>query len=264
MRDNSREVIAALQGRYIEETGSRQLRIKHNSMLGYFVEVPQAAGERMLQAPFNATFVHRQTMAGAMRFATAELSTLEHRIGEASGKALARELDHFANFAEELGAASIRILAAAEALARLDVIAALAELAAREGWSQPVMSEDCAFEIVAGRHPVVEQAVKADGETFIANHCRLSPDPGANAGRILLVTGANMAGKSTYLRQNALIAVLPRSAVSCRRTRRGSGLSTGCSAVSVRQMIWRAGARPSWSKWWKPPRFSTRPGRRLW
>ncbi len=211
LRDNSRAVVAGLQGRYIEETTCRQLKIKHNSMLGYFVEVPQAAGERMLQAPFNAVFVHRQTMAGAMRFATAELSTLEHRIGEASGKALQRELDHFASFAEELGSVAVRILAAAEALARLDVLASLAELAEREGWSQPQMSEDCAFEIVGGRHPVVEQAVRAEGGSFIANHCRLSPDPGASAGRILLVTGANMAGKSTYLRQNALIAVLAQA-----------------------------------------------------
>ena len=208
LRDNSREVIAQLQARYAEEAGARQLKIKHNNMLGYYVEVPQAAGEKMLQAPFNATFVHRQTMAGAMRFSTAELSGLEHKIGEASGRALQRELDHFAGFAAEILEADSLIRAASEALASLDCLAGLADLAAREDWTLPVMSEDSAFAIVDGRHPVVERAVKAEGGSFIANGCDLSPEDGTGAGRILLVTGANMAGKSTYLRQNALIAIL--------------------------------------------------------
>ncbi len=208
LRDNSRGVIAELQGRYAEETGSRQLRVKHNNMLGYFVEVPQAIGERLLQAPFNATFIHRQTMAGAMRFSTAELSALEHRIGEASGKALARELAHFTDFAAEILEADAKIRAAAEALATLDCLAGLADIAARESWVRPVLSDDSAFDIEDGRHPVVERAVKAEGGSFIANGCDLSPEDASGAGRILLVTGANMAGKSTYLRQNALIAIL--------------------------------------------------------
>ncbi|OYU48359.1 MAG: DNA mismatch repair protein MutS [Rhizobiales bacterium PAR1] len=208
LRDNSREVIAQLQARYAEEAGARQLKIKHNNMLGYYVEVPQAVGEKMLQAPFNATFVHRQTMAGAMRFSTAELSGLEHKIGEASGRALQRELDHFAGFAAEILAADSLIRAASEALSSLDCLAGLADLAAREDWTLPVMSEDSAFKITDGRHPVVERAVKAEGGSFIANACDLSPEDCTGAGRILLVTGANMAGKSTYLRQNALIAIL--------------------------------------------------------
>lgn len=201
-------MIAQLQARYAEETAVRALKVRHNNVLGYFVEVPQQAGERMLQPPFSVLFVHRQTMAGAMRFSTSELSTLEHKIGEASGKALARELDHFAGFAAEILAADSTIRAAAEALAALDVLAGLADLAAREEWARPVMSEDCAFAITEGRHPVVERAIKSTGESFIANSCDLSPEGAAEAGRILLVTGANMAGKSTYLRQNALIAIL--------------------------------------------------------
>ncbi len=208
LRDNSRGVIAELQARYGDEAAVKQLRIKHNNVLGYFVEVPQQAGERLLQAPLNATFVHRQTMAGAMRFSTSELSQLEHKIGEASGKALARELEHFADFAATILDADARIRAAAEALATLDVLAGLADLAAREAWVRPVITEDCAFEIREGRHPVVERAVRLEGGSFIANGCDLSPDDGGSAGRILLVTGANMAGKSTYLRQNALIAIL--------------------------------------------------------
>ncbi|MCA0400215.1 MAG: DNA mismatch repair protein MutS [Proteobacteria bacterium] len=208
LRDNSREVIAALQARYAEETQARALKIKHNNMLGYFVEVPQQAGERLIQPPFSTTFIHRQTMAGAMRFSTAELTTLEHRIGEASGKALARELAHFAQFVTAILAEDRRIRAASEALATLDALASLADLAAREGWTRPAMSEDCAFAIEGGRHPVVERAVKQEGGSFIANGCDLSPEGLSEAGRILLVTGANMAGKSTYLRQNALIAIL--------------------------------------------------------
>jgi DNA mismatch repair protein MutS len=211
LRDNSRGVIASLQARYAEEVGARQLRVKHNNMLGYYVEVPQVTGEAMLKPPHSATFVHRQTMAGAMRFSTAELSELEHRIGEASGRALARELEHFAGFAAEILGEDEKIRTAAGALATLDVIAALADLAAREGWVRPAMSEDHAFAIEGGRHPVVERAVRAEGGGFIANPCDLSPEDGSGAGRILLVTGANMAGKSTYLRQNALIAILAQA-----------------------------------------------------
>jgi len=208
LRSDSHGVIAALQGRYAEETATKSLKVKHNNQLGYFVEVPQAAGEMLLKAPHNATFVHRQTMAGAMRFSTSELSELEHRIGEAAGKALARELDHFAALGAEILAEDAAIRVAAEAVATLDCLAGLAELAVEGHWTRPVMAEDARFNIVDGRHPVVERALRAQGESFIANPCDLSPGTGEHGGRILLVTGANMAGKSTYLRQNALLAVL--------------------------------------------------------
>ncbi len=208
LRDDSRRVIAGLQARYAEAADSRTLRIKHNNFLGYFVEVPQKDGERFLAQPLNALFIHRQTMQGAMRFSTAELGAMEAKIASAADRAIAIELSVF----EELRALVLghreAICAAAEAIAVLDVSAALAELADRRGWARPVIDGGLGFRIVGGRHPVVEESVRAEGQSFIANDADLSPPEGRGHGRILLVTGPNMAGKSTFLRQNALIAVL--------------------------------------------------------
>lgn len=206
---DSRKVIAQLQARYASETGCRTLRIKHNSMLGYFVEVPQAMGEDFLKEPWRATFVHRQTMSDAMRFSSVELGELEAKIASAADRALRLELAIFAGLCEAVLAQAEPIKAAALALAELDVAAALADLAAREGWSRPQIDDGVAFTIERGRHPVVEAALKRDGKPFVANDTELSP-PGTEAkgGRICLITGPNMAGKSTFLRQNALVAVL--------------------------------------------------------
>jgi DNA mismatch repair protein MutS len=205
LRDESRRVVAGLQARYAEESEVRQLKIKHNNMLGYFVEVPQQAGEAFLQPGLRETYVHRQTMAGAMRFSTAELSSLESRIASAADRSLAVELQVFADLAGALLADSAAIRAATEALALLDVIVALAVLAEEENYVRPLVDTSLAFAIEGGRHPVVEQALKRDGKPFVANDCDLSGD---KAGAIWLLTGPNMAGKSTFLRQNALIAVL--------------------------------------------------------
>ncbi|MGO4171132.1 DNA mismatch repair protein MutS [Bosea sp. TAF32] len=206
---DSRKVIAQLQARYASETGCRTLRIKHNAMLGYFVEVPQAMGEEFLREPWRATFVHRQTMSDAMRFSSVELGELEAKIASAADRALKLELAIFAGLCEAVLAQAEPIKAAALALAELDVAAALADLAAREGWSRPQIDDGVAFTIERGRHPVVEAALKRDGKPFVANDTELSP-PGTEAkgGRICLITGPNMAGKSTFLRQNALVAVL--------------------------------------------------------
>ncbi len=206
---DSRKVIAQLQARYATETGCRTLRIKHNAMLGYFVEVPQATGEEFLKDPWRATFVHRQTMSDAMRFSSVELGELEAKIASAADRALKLELAIFARLTEAVLAQAEPVKAAALALAALDVVAALADLAAREGWSRPIVDAGAAFSIERGRHPVVEAALKRDGKPFVANDTELSP-PGTEAtgGRICLITGPNMAGKSTFLRQNALIAVL--------------------------------------------------------
>lgn len=206
---DSRKVIAQLQARYAAETDCRTLRIKHNAMLGYFVEVPQAAGETFLKEPWRAVFVHRQTMSDAMRFSSIELGELEAKIASAADRALKLELAIFARLAEMVLAQSEAIKAAAQALAELDVAAGLADLAAVEGWTRPQIDESVAFSIERGRHPVVENALKRDGKPFVANDTELSP-PGIDAkgGRICLITGPNMAGKSTFLRQNALIAVL--------------------------------------------------------
>ena len=209
---DSRKVIAQLQARYATETGCRTLRIKHNAMLGYFVEVPQAVGEEFLKDPWRATFVHRQTMSDAMRFSSVELGELEAKIASAADRALKLELAIFARLTEAVLAQAEPIKAAALALAGLDVVAALADLAAREGWSRPIVDAGAAFSIERGRHPVVEAALKRDGKPFVANDTELSP-PGTEAtgGRICLITGPNMAGKSTFLRQNALIAILAQT-----------------------------------------------------
>ncbi len=208
LRDDSRRVIAGLQTRYAEAAESRTLRIKHNNFLGYFVEVPQKDGERFLAAPLNALFIHRQTMQGAMRFSTAELGEMEAKIASAADRALAIELSVFEELRALALAHSDAIRAAAEAIAVLDVSVALAELADRRGWTRPTVDSGLAFAIRGGRHPVVEESVRAEGHAFIANDADLSPPEGRANGRILLVTGPNMAGKSTFLRQNALIAVL--------------------------------------------------------
>lgn len=206
---DSRKVIAQLQARYAAETGCRTLRIKHNAMLGYFVEVPQAVGETFLKEPWRATFVHRQTMSDAMRFSSVELGELEAKIASAADRALKLELAIFAALNAAVLAQAEPIKAAAAALAEIDVTAGLAELASREGWSRPQIDDGGAFTIEGGRHPVVEAALKRDGKPFVANDSELSPpDAEAKGGRICLITGPNMAGKSTFLRQNALIAVL--------------------------------------------------------
>jgi DNA mismatch repair protein MutS len=210
---DSRRFIAALQARYATETGCRTLRIKHNHMLGYYVEVPQATGEDFLKEPWKRTFVHRQTMAGAMRFSSLELGELEAKIASAADRALRIELGVFDHMLARVAAQAAEVAAAAEALAVIDVTAALAELAASLGWTRPKIDGSLAFQVLGGRHPVVEAALRQDGAAFIANDSDLSGRRGSGpaageAGRILLVTGPNMGGKSTYLRQNALLTVL--------------------------------------------------------
>jgi DNA mismatch repair protein MutS len=210
LRDESRQVIAALQARYCEIAGTRQLRLKHNNFLGYFLEVPQAHGERLLAPPHDALFVHRQTMAGAMRFSTKELAELEARIAAAADEALARELALFESLAAQAVAHGAALKRVAEALAVIDVATALAEVAAARDWARPQVDSTLAFEIEGGRHPVVEAALRRSGEPFVANACSLSGVSGLG-GKIAVLTGPNMAGKSTFLRQNALIAVLAQA-----------------------------------------------------
>ena len=206
LRDEARRVIVDMQARYVGETGVRQLKIKHNNFLGYFLEVPAAVGESLLRAPHAERFVHRQTMADAMRFSTLELGALERKIASAGDKALALELAAFDRLRANALERAPDLRALAHALAELDVCAGLAEMAQARDWARPKVDASLAFSIQGGRHPVVEAALKASGEAFVANDCDLSGE--AEGGRLALVTGPNMAGKSTYLRQNALIALL--------------------------------------------------------
>jgi DNA mismatch repair protein MutS len=223
LRDDSRRVIASLQSDYAEKTQMRQLRIKHNHFLGYFLEVPQTAGEILLRPPFNALFIHRQTMAEAMRFTTLELNAVEAKIASAQEQAVALELAIFERIRQQILDQIGALRRVAEALAAIDVVAALAELAASQDWVRPVVGETLDFAVVGGRHPVVEQALKRRGSAFVANDCDLSPADNGELGKIALITGPNMAGKSTYLRQNAVIVILAQmgSFVPARRARIG-------------------------------------------
>jgi DNA mismatch repair protein MutS len=207
LRDESRRVVAEMQSRYAEEAGTRQLKIKHNNFLGYYIETPQAQGEALLKAPHSATFIHRQTMADAMRFTTNALIDLEARIASAADRALALELEAFERLRQACLAQSETLRGLGAALAEIDVTGALAELAVKRDWVRPQVDDSLSFAIEGGRHPVVEAALAERGEPFVANACDLSGEPG-EGGRIALVTGPNMAGKSTFLRQNALIAAL--------------------------------------------------------
>jgi len=208
LRDASRLVVAAMQARYAEETGVKGLKIRHNNVLGYFVEVTAQHGDKLMTPPLNATFIHRQTLAGQVRFTTAELGEIEARIANAGDRALGLELEIFEKLCALAMAANEDLRAAAHAFALLDVTTALAKLAIDDNYVRPEVDTSLGFAIEAGRHPVVEQALKRAGQPFIANACDLSPGPGQSSGQIWLITGPNMAGKPTFLRQNALIALL--------------------------------------------------------
>ena len=203
----TRAVVAALQARLVEETDLRSLKIRHNGVLGYFVEVPAAQGTRLLEEPHRQTFIHRQTLANAMRFTTTELAELEGRIARAHEAALEIELAGFASLRGQVLARTDALRGLADALAEVDVTAALAHLAATRSYVRPEIDNSLAFAIVGGRHPVVEDLALEEGRSFVANDADLSgSDDGG--GRLWLVTGPNMGGKSTFLRQNALIAIL--------------------------------------------------------
>ena len=207
LRDQGRKVIAEHQAEYAAETGVTALKIKHNNVLGYFIETTAAHAEKMLAPPLSDRFIHRQTTANAIRFTTLELSELETRILNAGGRATAIELQVYDDVCADVLEVSANLFSAAAALAQLDVFAALADLAASEDWVRPNIDNSRAFSVTGGRHPVVEKALKDQGASpFIANGCDLSAATGASS--IWLLTGPNMAGKSTFLRQNAIIALL--------------------------------------------------------
>jgi DNA mismatch repair protein MutS len=199
-----RRAIAALEARYKSQTGIATLKIRHNNVLGFHIEVPARNADKLMTA--DSGFTHRQTLAGVVRFNAADLHEQALRVGQAGAHALAAEAAHFEELTEAALKSAEPIAAAADALARLDVAAALAERAAEGGWCRPHFDEAACFEVEGGRHPVVEDALKASGARFVANDCGLS-----EASRLWLVTGPNMGGKSTFLRQNALIILLAQA-----------------------------------------------------
>jgi DNA mismatch repair protein MutS len=209
LRDETRRVVAGLEARYREATAIRSLKVRHNNVLGYFIETPPSAADVLLSPPHDAVFIHRQTLAGAVRFTTAELAEIDSKIARAGDEALARELEIFERLVAAVLARAQDIGAAAEAAAELDVAASIAELARTENYARPVVDSTLTFRVEGGRHPVVEQALrKSRAGKFVPNDCTLGQDDEAKLG---LVTGPNMAGKSTYLRQNALIALLAQA-----------------------------------------------------
>lgn len=210
LRDEGRGVIAGMQAKYAEMAGVSSLKIKHNNVLGYFIETTATHAEKMLSAPLSETFIHRQTTANAVRFTTVDLSELETKILNAGNRALEIEKRLYDSLKAEVLSNAAALGDAARSLAELDVSAALAELAASEDWCRPVVENSRAFEVLGGRHPVVERALRAQGgDPFIANDCHLAD--GSDGADIWLLTGPNMAGKSTFLRQNALIALLAQA-----------------------------------------------------
>ena len=209
LRDEGRQLIAALERTYVQQTGLTGLRIRHNNVIGYHIEVKPKDGEALLAAKGpngeERYYIHRQTMASAMRFTTTELADLETRISRAADRALGQEMELFEKLSAAVLAEAAPIAAAATALAALDVTAALADLAVESRWTRPTVDASLAFRIAGGRHPVVEAALARNAQAFVPNDSDLS---GNEAGKLWLVTGPNMAGKSTFLRQNALIVVL--------------------------------------------------------
>ncbi|MBX9816110.1 MAG: DNA mismatch repair protein MutS [Proteobacteria bacterium SG_bin5] len=199
-----RRAIAALEAEYRQKTGIAALKIKHNAVLGYHIEVPAKHGDALMKP--ESGFTHRQTMAGAVRFNAPALHEVALKVTQAGAHAIAAEAAHLEELTTLALSAREAIAATADALARLDVAAALAERAAEGGWTRPALVDHGCFEIEGGRHPVVEAALAKRGERFVANDCRLAEDS-----RLWLVTGPNMGGKSTFLRQNALIAVLAQA-----------------------------------------------------
>jgi DNA mismatch repair protein MutS len=203
LRDDGRRLIAQLQQKYAIASGVQTLKIKHNQVIGYHIEVTPMQADKLLAD--KDTFIHRQTLATAARFTTIELSEMERKLTEAADKALAVELELFNKLVVEVTQQSAKLRQAAQSIASLDVSAALAELAVEQNYARPVVDSSLSFDIKSGRHPVVEQALRQQNSanTFIANQCDLN-----RSQYLWLLTGPNMAGKSTFLRQNALIALL--------------------------------------------------------
>ena len=207
LRDEGRSVIAKMQAEYVALSGISSLKIKHNNVLGYFIETTATHAEKMLAEPLNQTFIHRQTTANAVRFTTVPLSEMETKILNAGNRALEIEKRLYDGLRSLIVERANPIAAAASALSEIDLATSLADLSIAEDWVAPIVDNSRSFEIANGRHPVVERALRRQGGApFVPNDCALSD--GKEGAAIWLLTGPNMAGKSTFLRQNAVIALL--------------------------------------------------------
>ena len=210
LKDDSRKVIASLQMRYIDETGVNALKVKHNNVLGYFIDVPARHGDTLMAAPLNRTFIHRQTLANAVRFSTEELSSLAGRLSRADEEARAREAELFAELVAEIDSEAAALQAFIDAVSELDVALSQADWAREVDAVRPTLSDEPVFEADGLRHPVVEAALRKAGEGFTPNDLKLDGS-GEAAPRLKIITGPNMAGKSTYLRQCALAIILTQA-----------------------------------------------------
>lgn len=209
LRDEGRSVIAGMQAQYAEHTGISALKVKHNNVLGYFIETTATHAQKMLNPPLSETYIHRQTTANAVRFTTVALSDMETKILNAGNRALEIEKGLYSSLTERVLKRAAEIGDTARALSEIDVATGFADLARSDGWAAPKIDDSRAFHVLAGRHPVVEAALRKTGSPFVANDCDLAD--GTNSADIWLLTGPNMAGKSTFLRQNALIALLAQA-----------------------------------------------------
>jgi len=234
LRDDSRRIVASLQADYAKTVDVPTLKIKHNNVLGYFIEVTPKYADAVLAKSEESQFIHRQTLGSCVRFTTTELAELDSEISNAGDKSLALELEIFAEFVRRGAGFAEPIRAAANALARLDVQAGLAEWAGDHNAVRPIVDDSLGFDVKAGRHPVVEAALKKAGEAgFTANDCSLDASI-KSAPRLTLITGPNMAGKSTYLRQNALMFILAQA---------GSFVPAGSAHIGVADSLFsRVGA----------------------
>lgn len=202
LKEDSHKLIIGLQNKYIEATGISHLKVKFNNVIGYFIEVPAKNATQILD---DKNFIFRQSVLNASRFTTIELTELEDKIRGASDKALALELSLYEELVDSVKASSDMITKSSQAFAELDVASSLADLAVENNYCRPVVDNSLNFNIRGGRHPVVEQSLKKESATpFVSNDCCM----GEKEDNLWLLTGPNMAGKSTYLRQNAIIAIM--------------------------------------------------------
>jgi len=203
LRDESRSLINRLQLTYASKTGIDNLKIKHNNVIGYFIEVTAKNGDKLMDDDF---FIHRQTMANVVRFTTVELSELQTKILDAKEKSLGVELELYEKLVNKVMENRDAILRASNSFAKIDLASSFAMFSTHNSYCRPHLTDRYVFDVKSARHPVVEKAIKASNDDFISNDCELTEES-----NLWLLTGPNMAGKSTFLRQNALLIIMAQA-----------------------------------------------------